>query len=117
MCEFSVNIFQKNHKINTLLSEMFYVCCEIHEINLTLFLDGIHIRRKGDKTSETSSEKGIQMGHSPATSPAIWTRLRLKILWSGWPAPNKQGELKSNIYTITVYTVKQLQALRKKSLG
>lgn len=34
------------------------------------------------------------MGHFPATSPTILIRLRLKILWSGWPAPKKMGERK-----------------------
>lgn len=68
-----------------------------HSLKL-LFLDGIHIRWKKDKTSSETS-KGIQMGRSPAISPAILIKLRLKILWSGWPSPNVKGELKSNIKT------------------
>lgn len=75
--------------------------CELNSLPLStpVFLDGTPIRWKRDKTlSETL--KGIQKGPSPATSPTILIRLRQKILWSGWPAPNEKGELISNMYTI-----------------
>lgn len=61
-----------------------------------LLLDGSHIGWKRDIIWSESS-KGIQMEHSPVISHTILIRLRLKTLWSGWPTPNKKGELGSNI--------------------
>lgn len=59
-----------------------------------LSLDGVPIRWEKEEASFKSS-KGILRGPLPMTSAATSITSRLKISWSGWPAPVNTGEVKT----------------------